>query len=524
MTQRDMPAAGVDDRSSPLLMIGIDAAEHTLIRKWAADGFLPNLSALLSRGRCMTLDPTPNWLVGALWPSFYSSTPAEFFGMYHYLVWRPETMKTERPSPQWMPLEPFWRQLHELGRRVIAVDVPLCYAPDDYEGVEVSGWATHELLQSPGSAPVGLLNEIRRDFGPAPFREESAYQLSMAECLEVRDQCAETARRVGELGCALMRDHPWDLSLVCFSSVHRGGHLLWDRTILKHGATPAQLEAFDHALRDIYVACDAAVGRLIEQAGERAAVMVFSLHGMGPNSDRTSLLPEMLQRILEDRRSEGKPIRQTRFADRLRRLIPEEWRARIKKRLPHALQDRLTVYWRSHRLDWSRTRAFIAFCDLDGYVRINLRDRERDGLVAPADYGPLCRHIAAGLRTFRDADTGEPLVSEIVFGEQSYAAGPMRKYLPDLIVRWADSPATSHRRVVSERYGSIHWPTPGRHPLGRSGNHRRQGFLITAGGAFEGGKLGDHAGIVDLAPTAMQVLGLPQPASFQGNSLLLGRP
>ena len=510
------------DRHSSLLMIGLDAADPTLIRKWMAAGLLPNLSALLSRGGWATLDPTPDWMVGALWPSFYSSSTVEHFGMYHYLVWRPERMATERPEPQWMPLEPFWRDLPALGRRVIAVDVPLCYPPNDYPGVEVSGWATHEILHAPGSSPAGLLNEIRREFGPPPLPEESACQLTAAECLAARDQCIEAARQVGELGRALMQRHPWDLSLVCFSSTHRGGHLLWDRTILDDGATPAQLERIEQGLRDIYVACDSAVGRLVETAGEQAAVMVFSLHGMGPNSDRTGILPEMLLRILEDRRSEGEPIRPVRLADRLRRLAPEEWRNRIKRRLPRWLQDRLTVYWRLSRVDWSHTRAFLAFCDLDGYVRINLRGREREGIVGAEDYRPLCEAIAAGLRSFRDADTGEPLVREIGFAEQVFAPGPRRLYLPDLIVRWVDSPASLHRRIVSDRYGFIPWPRPGQPPLGRSGNHSRQGFLIAGGAAFGHERLPASARLIDLAPTAMHLLGVPKPASFQGRSLLSG--
>jgi predicted AlkP superfamily phosphohydrolase/phosphomutase len=501
-------------------MIGLDAAEYTLVERWMDAGLLPNLSKLRTRGAQTTLQSSANWLVGAPWPSFYMSSTAERFGMYHYLVWRPELMTAARPAPDWMPLEPFWRRLPGQGRQVIAIDVPLCYAPEDYGGIEVSGWATHELLQAPGSTPPGLLAQIRRKFGDAPFDQESAHQLSAEECLAVRDQCVETALRVSELGCTLMRENPWDLSIVCFSSTHRGGHLLWDRSILKGGATEPQQASVDTALRDIYVACDTAVGRLIAQAGAGATVLVFSLHGMGVNNDRTSLLPEMLARVLQDRSGGDEPVQATRLTDRLRRWLPDEWRARVKKHLPTALQDWLTLYWRSTRTDWSRTDAFVAFCDLDGYIRINLRGRERDGIVAAEDYVALCERIAAGLQTFRDADTGAPLVSEIGFTERLFADQPMRRHLPDMIVRWNADAASKHLRVVSERYGAIDWPTPGRHPLGRSGNHCRQGFLLAAGPSIACGGLPDTAHILDLAPTVMDLLGLPQPAGWQGHSLL----
>lgn len=504
----------------PVLMIGLDAAEITLIQQWMTDGLLPNLAALQRRGVLMELQSSAHWLVGAPWPAFYASSTPERFGMYHYLVWRPEKMAGERPNPTWMPLEPFWRQLPGSDRRVIAIDVPLCYAPEAYEGIELSGWATHELLQQPGSSPPGLLGEIRREFGAAPFDEESAYELSARECIAVRDQCVETARLVGEVGRSLMRKHPWDLAIVCFSSTHRGGHLLWDRKIRKGRATGAQLDSIANALRDIYVACDTAVGRLVEEAGDNAAVMVFSLHGMGPNNDRTCLLPEMLARILAGSGSDDRPVRRTRLAERLRNLVPGELRARVKQRLPRVIQDKLTLHWRSSGLDWSRAEAFVVFCDLDGYIRINLRGRERDGIVPVERYRSLCDRIADGLRTFRDADTGEPLVSEIGFAEEIFADGPMRQYLPDIIVRWNPSAAALHRLVVSDAFGAIAWPTPGRHPLGRSGNHRRRGFLIGAGGPFADMENSGEAHVRDLAPTALDLLGVRRPASFQGRSLL----
>jgi predicted AlkP superfamily phosphohydrolase/phosphomutase len=515
-----MNLAGTARQAKPVLLIGLDAAESSLVERWMAEGHLPHLAALRQRGDWYPIPPSADWMVGSLWPSFYLSESPDQFGMYHYLVWRPESMETSRPEPSWMPLDPFWRQLPGQQRRVIVIDVPLCYAPGDYPGLELSGWATHELLQARGSAPPTLLESVQQRFGDTRLPNETSYQLTVDECLAIKAKCVEVAHRVGQLGEAMMHADPWDLTLVCFTSTHRGGHLLWDRSILKGKASPSQLAAFDNALREVYVACDAGLGRLLDQAGPETSIMVFSLHGMGPNPDRTCLLPEMLDRILQNRHSEGDPVRAERVSDKLRRMIPAGLRARVKQQLSRRLKDWLTVYWRSGNRKWSETRAFVAFCDLDGYIRINLRGRERDGIVDPKDYRPLCEAIASGLRTFRDADTGEAVIADIHFADQAFRSGPMRRHLPDLVVQWIDSPASATRAIRSDRYGSIPWPTPGRHPQGRSGNHRRGGFLITAGPGFAGGGPQEPIRIVDLAPTALQLLGLPQPSSFQGHSIL----
>ena len=44
-----------------------------------------------------------------------------------------------------------------------------------------------------------------------------------------------------------------------------------------------------------------------------------------------------------------------------------------------------------------------------GYIRLNLRGRERDGIVEPEEAAGLLERIVTGLKTFRDPD-GEPAV------------------------------------------------------------------------------------------------------------------
>jgi hypothetical protein len=56
-------------------------------------------------------------------------------------------------------------------------------------------------------------------------------------------------------------------------------------------------DAFDDALRQVYVAADAALGRILDAAAT-PEVMVYSVHGMGANASRIDILDEMLARVL----------------------------------------------------------------------------------------------------------------------------------------------------------------------------------------------------------------------------------
>ena len=46
----------------------------------------------------------------------------------------------------------------------------------------------------------------------------------------------------------------------------------------------------------------------------------------------------------------------------------------------------------------------------DGRIRINLRGRERHGIVDPSRYEETCRDLETLLRECRDPRTGEPVV------------------------------------------------------------------------------------------------------------------
>jgi predicted AlkP superfamily phosphohydrolase/phosphomutase len=135
------------------------------------------------------------------------------------------------------------------------------------------------------------------------------------------------------------------------------------------------------------------------------------------------------------------------------------------------------------------------------------------------EFDKLCQNIIEGLSTFVDADTGRPLVTEMKFSRDIFA-GERVDWLPDLIGTWNSEPSAHHRMITSPVYGDIPWPTPGRNPEGRSGNHTSGGFLIASGGRVNRDALRD-VHILDLAPTILNSLGVQVPADLGGKIIPL---
>ncbi len=392
-----------------LMLLAIDASPAERIEGWIADGSLPNLAVLRGRGCHGRIESTAHHLVGTAWPTFHTGTFPPEHGWTFYLTWRPDLMQFARPTQEWLPIDPFYRNFPLDGPRVIAIDVPITYGAKPFNGVELTGWGTHDKIGRPTSFPAGLADRMRREIGRLPIVDEVTGPQTAREMLAFRDELIAAVDWHVRAGLTLMREEAWDLLFLGFGSLHRCGHKIWNHRGIAGMASGQQKLDLDDAMRQVAIAVDHAIGRLMAEAGPDARVVVFSLHGMTENYSIFPLHARILDRILRgERRDDSETPPHSQLAS-LRNAIPLGLRSRIKDMLPYRVQDLMTLYWRAERPDWSQTKAFMLAGDLEGLIQVNLKGRERDGIVAPgAEYEELLDDIAAGFASFRDLDTGDP--------------------------------------------------------------------------------------------------------------------
>ena len=512
------PARPHPSTAKRVLAVALDSSAWDLIEGWSRGGILPNLRQLYERGAHGRLMSPVDWLAGTPWPSFYTGSYPPDHGFLFHLQWRAEKMRHQRPSPEWLPMTPFYRHFGEHGKRVIAIDVPIAYAPEPMDGIEITSWSTHDKVGPTASYPPSVLDRVNREIGKEPIKIEEGGVQKVGSLLKLRDQLIVSTRREAALCEALMARERWDFFLIGIGAAHRGGHKLWDRS----SALPMRSDEateYDRALRDVYVACDQAVGRIVKAAGPDVTVLCFALHGMGDNISRFDLVPPMLELVLKDMGFASRAPQQESPLHSLRAAVPVEWRNSVKQRLPAVVQDTLSRFWRGvDNRDWSKTPAFALMGDLQALVQINLKGREAQGIVEPGrEYEDLCDRITEGLMSFNDADTGERLVDQIGRGDTLYPQARYDVGLPDLVIRWNDKPARFHRKIVSERLGSLDWPCLG-HPLdGRSGHHGSRGWLMAVSDHIQPGTDFGEAHVFDLNATIHELVGVPRPASALGS-------
>ncbi len=276
------------------------------------------------------------------------------------------------------------------------------------------------------------------------------------------------------------------------------------------------------------------------------SIIAFNMGGMGPNHcdiQSMVLLPELLYRHAFGHSLLTVPPAWTATPNRLPILeehdswdtarvswVPEPPRepeaaaaagtlSAIAHRLPEPVKGLLKVArsaaadWRSHhapperrdfdympsyryRHHWPRMPAFALPSFLDGRIRINLRGRERHGIVELSQYEETCRTLETLLGECRDPRTGEPAVATI---ERASTANPLAlaSSESDLLVVWRDVVAA----LEHPRLGLI-----GPVPLRRTGGHTRHGIAYLAAPGLEPGERGVRSSF-DVVPTIVQLLG-----------------
>lgn len=498
-----------------LLVIGIDTAEYSLIKKWSEDGSLPRLNLLLKDGAFGWLESYAPHLPGANGYSFYLGQSPGTHGLYSHFLWQPEKMKAGPVSPEMFLSPAFWHHFQGRGARGLVINVPNAILTHSFNGIELLSLASDHMMTTPQTNPKRYARKIRSQLRRIHYHEEKYGLVTLAEFLRVRDEMVELTHALKDLTVKMMREEEWDVLVTVLPAVHRAGHRLWSTVNITDIASPVQEEEARDALRQVYIATDQAVAKILEAAGDDCTVLIYSSHGMMHNHSREAILPEMLNRVLDP---DQEKVESKGILTWARELIPLSFRHGVKALLPLSLRKRITLFWRLGQIDWRKTRAFVIPLEVRIGIRVNLKGRELKGIVSPGrEYDDLCQTIMSELKSFVDADTGKPLIKELALSRDVFD-GPKLHQLPDIVGSWNEDSASQHRLIKAPLYGEIPWPTPGHNPEGRSGNHNNQGFLIAYGKEIRKSKI-ENAHLLDLAPTILSLLGEAIPEQMEGKVL-----
>lgn len=456
---------------SKVMIIGLDCAEPSLVfDSWLDE--LPNLFRLADAGTWGGLRSITPPITVPAWSCMMSSRTPGDLGIYGFRNRSDHSYDGLYIANGSAVREPrLWDAMTRAGKYSIVLGVPGTYPVKPLKGVLVSCFLTPSV-ESEYTFPPALRAEVEEVVGEYLFDCTNFRTLDRDDLL--KQVYAMTDRRFA-LADHLLSTRPWDMFAMVEMGTDRMHHAFWkdmDPAHRKHDPNGK----YRDAIRAYYHHVDAHIGRLLEHADDDTYVFVVSDHG-AKRMDGGIRVNEWLRR-------EGY----------LTTLAEPSGRCSV---------DELGI-------DWPRTTAWAE----GGYysrVFINVRGREPQGTVEPADYEAVRAELEERIAAIPD-ENGNEIGTTVFRPEDLYPQ--VNGVAPDLIVHFGDL----FWRAVGTVGGDEGIHTFDNDTGPDDANHAQHGLLIATG---PGIPAGHRAGmdLLDVAPTVLSLLGMPVPAAMRGEPL-----
>lgn len=545
----------------PIIAIGLDSADPEVLEAWMDQGYLPTLNRLRQQGIYSRLRnlvpycdvPTPASCTELAWVSFLTGCLPQKSHYWDVIKFDNDCYGIDYDlvdsGYDYQDYPPFYALGDDY--QVIVFDPPVARLSKQASGLQMLGWGGHFPFSPSESHPSELWAEIEQTYGKNPVLFKDHGYFWKPAYVRWLTQAVHASIETREAICQdLMQRQPWDLFMTVFGEYHSAAHSLVHLSQPNHPLYADYGKPGQDPLREVFVAIDQAIARILAQAPEPAYILCYSVHGMTANyTDLPSMLflPELLYRynfpgkVALKSGSLGHPPQppithplrntwagavwsQKNDTHPLRRWLrpwlparflnsdgPDDLISPYELHAQGSLLSYMPALWFSSL--WPRMKAFALPSFSDGSIRINLKGREVQGIVEPEDYDALCAELTALVQDIKDARTGKPMVKSVTRTRRSPLDRDPALPDSDLVVEWCEQLTDV---VDSPQLGRV-----GPVPYGRTGGHREQGFMILQGpGIQPSERLTSTPQSLDLAPTILSLLGAPIPDYMDGKPLV----
>jgi predicted AlkP superfamily phosphohydrolase/phosphomutase len=460
---------------SRVLVIGLDALSPQFVQQWSSE--LPNLRHLMETGIYGPLQSIVQPITPAAWTALVSGHDPGHFGFTDFLYRVGNSYTDFRLIHSRMVHVPtLYTLLPAAGQQVLLIGLPVTYPPVAIPGgVCVSCFMAPSMSKAIVSPPQWQEELLAQTTSPYVLDVVASEQTREPDRDELLQQIHEMDRQRFDTAAYLMKTCPWNLLFMVAMGTDRVGHYFIRYLDPQHG-TYADDPRYRNAIRDHYRYCDTRLGELIDQAGPDTVVLVVSDHGMQRQDGKVNL---------------------------------NDWLIAKGYLRLHGTVDAPTPLGKAP-VDWSHTQAWAR--GYGGQIYLNIRGREPEGCIEPAQADAVLEHIEDDLKQLRTAD-GHPLPVRALRRRFLYS-GPHAESCPDLFLQFDDL-----HYLTSDLVGHNKLVTPIAELGCDGGSHSSTGFLALSGPGIPAQGYFSALNLLDVAPTILHLLDVPIPSDMEGRPI-----
>jgi len=492
-----------------IVILGMDGATWNILSPLIEQNKLPNIKKLREKSAWAYLDSTVPPLTPPAWTTSFTGKNPGKHNIFDFSKSSREDYELHLTSRLDRKSRAVWNAVSEAGGKVVLMNVAHTFPPEKVNGVVISGFGTPES-DCDYTYPSELKEEILKkhpDFRPGIPTSFIANN-DTSEFLKVLDSHTKINFQVFK---ELHKEHSPELGVYVFDEMDRLMHFFWHCFDEKHPRY--EKSVFTEKFIGHFQLVDKLIGEFLDELPEDTYVMSFSDHGFGQVHSDIYLNNYLLEKgyisLKEGADKEVKVTTSVKIKSLVVKFLEKIglWKFYRDYRLKTIP---VGTVWFLKNIDWQKTKAVMA--SMAGKsIRLNVRERDPIGAVNSGEVVNVIESLKRDLLELRDPRTGEKVITKIWRGTEIYS-GEYAIYAPDLILETAPGYSFHHGfsdAIIKEstQHGRI-----------RSGDHEQFGTFILSGDGVRNVKL-DKAGIMDIAPTILHILGLPVSDEMDGKFL-----
>lgn len=377
------PAAG-ESKETPtvakekkVVLIGLDGTPYTLLKKFTANGTMPNLARIAEQASLRQMDVSIPEVSSTSWTCFYTGANPAQHGIFGFLDFQPNSYKIYFPNSKNVKAPAIWDILGQHNKRSVVINVPETYPAKPLNGALISGFVATDLKKAtypPELLPT--LNELQYRLDPDAAKARESKDVFLADIYDVFEKRRKTI-------LTLFDKEKWSLFIGTITETDRLHHFMWDALVDEN-------HPYHSGFVDFYRRVDQLIGEVYDRLDENTTFMMCSDHGF------TSIEQQVY----------------------LNYWLKSNGYLSFTSEQPRTVEE-MTPNSRAFALDPTR-------------IYLNVKGKYPNGCVEPgAEYERLRNEIADGLRAL--THNGKQVIKKVFMKEEVFK-GPLLDQAPDIIV------------------------------------------------------------------------------------------